>query len=443
MAKMAQLGFQTIAITGGTNELTQDQQQKIREGWYTHVFMTIEQFAKPEFHKMLASLYDCEGSWICLIVDEAHVVDEWEGIKPDYRVIGRNRIHFEAIRILLASATVTWQQEKWICRHLQTNHIKQSESSLVIRGKCDRPNITYCAQQWPVDKPLVWCDSALEDTIDTGAFWGSDSTAAYGLPFQWQTPTKIPGKEFTKANGTAPKLFRKIAHDLRTAIRENTLKDFPRVVIFCRTYSRVIQVHEFLSQALTEVRGGLPDDKQPQHYLSMYCSGIVDEADKRLILRSLLDPDGLMKVVVCTKAFGLGVDICNIKVIIHYGAPSTKAAYVQEAGRGGRDGLPAVAILLWCRRDFLMCDLAMKAFCLAQNGCKRLSIIKHFAAEKHEEKFDELKPTSPCCDVCTKVTISDTSDESDDETESDYDSDDSYEGSDDEFQDFFGIGARC
>ena len=45
-----------------------------------------------------------------------------------------------------------------------------------------------------------------------------------------------------------------------------------------------------------------------------------------------------MRVVVATIAFGMGLDSPNVHKIIHWGAPDKIAMYIQETGRGGRDG---------------------------------------------------------------------------------------------------------
>ena len=58
-----------------------------------------------------------------------------------------------------------------------------------------------------------------------------------------------------------------------------------------------------------------------------------------------------LKVVVATNAFGMGVDKADVRTVIHYNMPATVEAYYQEAGRAGRDGLPAECVLLFAPDD--------------------------------------------------------------------------------------------
>ena len=115
------------------------------------------------------------------------------------------------------------------------------------------------------------------------------------------------------------------------------LKKHPKrkVVVYCNTVKRVKKLTKFLRKKGLGVE-------------SFYgaCS------DKAGRLKRFAD--GEVKVMVATNAFGLGVNIPDIRLVIHHSPSIGLDEYIQEAGRAGRDGRQAKAVLLWHPYDFTM-----------------------------------------------------------------------------------------
>ncbi|HUR32217.1 MAG TPA: RecQ family ATP-dependent DNA helicase [Vicinamibacterales bacterium] len=86
------------------------------------------------------------------------------------------------------------------------------------------------------------------------------------------------------------------------------------------------------------------------HEALPYHAGLSDEVRARhqeAFLEERAD------IVVATVAFGMGIDRSNVRFVVHASAPRSPEHYQQEAGRAGRDGLPAECVLIYSGSDFV------------------------------------------------------------------------------------------
>jgi len=121
---------------------------------------------------------------------------------------------------------------------------------------------------------------------------------------------------------------------------------------------------------------------------------------------------GRTRVLVATNAFGMGVDLPDIRLIVHFQTPGSVEAYYQEAGRAGRDGDPARCVLffglgdlatqrrlmsgsagsvaLQSRREDALAAMARYA---TEGGCRQQRLVSHFTGADAEAACGR-------CDVC-------------------------------------------
>ncbi|MFR2415382.1 MAG: DNA helicase RecQ [Veillonella nakazawae] len=124
-----------------------------------------------------------------------------------------------------------------------------------------------------------------------------------------------------------PKRMDYVIHYVRQHVNENG-------IIYCATRKDVDRVYENLTRAGIKV--------------GHYHGGLSDEVRREM---QNAYADDKLQVMVATNAFGMGIDKSNVRYVLHYQMPRNMESYYQEAGRAGRDGVPAECILLYSGQD--------------------------------------------------------------------------------------------
>ena len=172
---------------------------------------------------------------------------------------------------------------------------------------------------------------------------------------------------------------------------------------------------------------------------------------EQLVKRFVGESRPIVDRIICTSAFGMGLDLSDVRMVIHWQHPSSVEDYLQEFGRAGRDGRPSVAILLHTPRpprgrsddigllhfmakktvessrlDTRADALAHKvrqieaiARLVGQDGCFRRALVGYFAGPKATPRrsistwllewvFADrgmVRKEAACCDACCRRMI--------------------------------------
>ena len=228
------------------------------------------------------------ASRLCgLIIDEAHLVYVWRQFRSNYASLSRMRTLWPKVPIMTLSATFAPHVATYVHKSLEL-----MKGAKLIRRQIDRPNI-YLARR----------EISNQSTFDDLKF-----------------------------------IIPNYACDIRL---------IPKTMIFVDSRPMVCALTDYLLKilSLAWVRSGLGMEPPPQDVVADYTTILSDERRTQVLAKF---GEGSCRVIVCTDAAGMGIDIRDVRRVIQWKATSilNLASYFQRVGRAGRDpSCDSVAIM--------------------------------------------------------------------------------------------------
>lgn len=171
-----------------------------------------------------------------------------------------------------------------------------------------------------------------------------------------------------------------------------------RAIIFCQRYDKCAALYEMfritLGKEFTEPIGA--PNVSRFRLVDMYTNP-THSTVKDTIVSYFCKAHSNLRIVICTVAFGLGVNSPDVRQVIHWGPPADIEEYMQQTGRAGRDGELASALLFVTSSDLNNTkDHRLVDYCKNTDTCRRKMLLQHFDQVDFQKDCTGCK----CCDVC-------------------------------------------
>lgn len=324
------------------------------------VFLSPERLSIAKFRERLKNMHDYNVYFSYGIIDEVHCVSEWgHDFRFSYLHLGRNLYNYvrakeDVISLFGLTATASFDVLADVERELSGNGSFELDADVIVRHEnTNRLELQYKIEKVPVDfSENSFYDNEnlmpahLPKALNITNHWPQfESKGAYlraYIPKVSNYINKLQSSESIKHikssfierqnndEGTQADLKTEMPQDFY-----NEKKDYEQAgIVFCphvRSTGISVQVNtEKIREELIQKVGsfsGADDDNTSMDNLEAF-------------------RDNKLPLMIATKAFGMGIDKPNVRFTVNLNYSSSLEAFVQEAGRAGRDRKMAIASIL-------------------------------------------------------------------------------------------------
>ncbi len=344
-----------------------------RYGETMFLFVSPERFVMQDFRNIISKIGNStlELAFAYCVIDEVHCVSEWgHDFRTTYLMLGKNAQKFAKtkrgndVSLIGLTATASFDVLTDIERELSINSEEVNDAVISIDNTI-RPELFFSVienKTKAVNFPIL--SQSLKDTI--------------GFAKQSQINKHIEGvveKLNSINNEVVTECLKQHFNDFELNFNLNDEKQNEYITkikkgilkkLEFQSFNDVVSVifcpHTTGTFGITQDANPYPNNKELFENLVIpienrgYFMGGDDKIEKRVIENAqkyfLQFMQGKINYMVCTKAFGMGIDKEHIRSIYHLNFSSSPESYIQEAGRAGRDKVKSICSIFLDRNSY-------------------------------------------------------------------------------------------
>lgn len=369
------------------------------------LFLSPERFVMEDFRQLVQNINTFFGLAISYcVIDEAHCVSEWgHDFRDTYLHLGRNAQEFcyskntNKVSLIALTATASFDVLADIERELQIEHADVANAIVAIENTI-RPEQFFRVVKCEQENKIGTLQKDFDKIGENLQYWNDLDVLEKSIEYHKNNFDPDCNISLDKMMLQADKKLSNL-----------TKKEFP-AIIFCATKSNFVDPSK---NSVCYVHNNLKSDSKGYYFGGIDDDAVAEDAQKSF--EKFVKGD--LSHIVCTKAFGMGIDKEDVRTVYHVNYSSSLESYVQEAGRAGRDQKIAEAVVILNNKDIFKINpknVFNKEAYLANDFLRnkdyrsriRWNFINELSAESEVDLYKLIDDTSinqPSIDVQFKI----------------------------------------